>query len=167
MSLKVKNKAGFTLIEVITIFFIVTMALVGILALIVQSLSSQTYNKNNLVAYQLAQEGIELIRNFRDSSWLASQAWNAKFSQSGLYYVDYRDTLPHLTEDSRYGDLKQDAAGYYYHDLNSFYPSSGFNRLIRISMIDPKSATVRAQIVWTDHGRPYTYNLETILYDWR
>ena len=161
------EKKGFSIVEIITVLFIMSMGLVGILSLIVQNIQSQSYNKGNLIAYQLAQEGIELIRKVRDSNWRAGAAYDNNLAD-GQYYMDYRDAAPHLHDIANPGELimKQDGADFYINDPVAA-TTTPFSRLITIYKIDDHSLRVNAKIGWSENNRNYTYDLETILYNWR
>ncbi len=65
-----KNGAGFTLIEIIIAIFILSFAIVGIFTAfsIVLILTSDAVDR--LTATYLTQEGIEIVRNIRDTNWL-------------------------------------------------------------------------------------------------
>ncbi|MFA6194807.1 MAG: prepilin-type N-terminal cleavage/methylation domain-containing protein [Patescibacteria group bacterium] len=159
-------KSGFTLVEVIVILFIMSMGLVGILGLIVQNIQSQSYNKSNLIAYQLAQEGIELIRRVRDSNWRASLPYDDKLA-AGQYYMDYEDAAPNAYNPAMVEQIimGKNAANFYIHDTTA--TATPFSRLITIQTIDDHSFRVDSSITWAEHGRNYVYDLETILYNWR
>lgn len=62
-----KLNTGFTLVETMVAISIFTGAVLGLLALTGGSISNTTYAKNKLVAYFLAQEGVEYVRNLRDT----------------------------------------------------------------------------------------------------
>lgn len=67
---------GFTVLEVLVAIFVIT---VGVLAAFnaVQNISASfRTNASRLTATYLAQEGVELIRNKRDTNWLDGSAWN-------------------------------------------------------------------------------------------
>jgi len=64
------NKSGFTLTEVMIGMMILTVAIVAASNLLVGVVSSNRQNTNSLQAYYLAQEGIEAVRNIRDTNWL-------------------------------------------------------------------------------------------------
>lgn len=65
-----KNRRGFTLIEVVMATFILTVGVLGSFSL-VQRITTVTLSvSSQLEALYLAQEGIENIRNIRDSNWL-------------------------------------------------------------------------------------------------
>ncbi len=159
------DASGFTLIEIMIVLFIVSVGLVGVLGLIVQNIQSHDYNRSNLVAYQLAQEGIELVRNARDNNWRASRSFMNGLEE-GLYIADYQDEelvpydgLPDSTE------LHIDSNGFYVHDLSA--KPSGFSRIIKISEgPEEKSFKVNSLVTWFIRDREYSYNLEVIFYDW-
>ena len=151
--------------EVIVILFIVSLALVGLLSLIVQNIQSQNYNKGNLIAYQLAQEGTELVRKVRDSNWEAASSTFSNLA-TGRYFMDYEDTVPQLVSDDSEIILKKDADGFYFHSLASPLPVSGFSRDIWLTSLDEHSLRVLSRVFWSEHDRNYFYSLETILYDW-
>ena len=67
------NKKGFTLLEVITAIFILTVGVGGALSLMNQTLSTASIIEQRLIASYLAQEGIEIVRNIRDTNWLQSR----------------------------------------------------------------------------------------------
>lgn len=164
---------GFTLIEVTTILLVVSLGLIGVLTLIVQNIQNQSLNKNNLIAYQLAQEGVELIRKTRDSNWRAGNDWDKNLT-AGNYYMDYRDTIPHKFSGSGslYTRLKQDANGFYYHDTSSSDPDSQFSRMITLARKDwflwwQYGFYVRSRVTWVEQGRTNVYDLETLIYGWK
>lgn len=159
-------KRGFSLVEIITVLFIVSLALVGILSLLIQNIQSQGYNKSNLIAYQLAQEGVELIRKVRDSNWRGANQPLILILPSGQYYMDYTNSAPHIHIPSLSSELilKQDTNGFYYHGAGG--SSSGFSRLITLQTT-PTFVQVTVRVTWLDRNRNYAYDLETILYNWK
>ena len=72
--LLVHDKAGFTLIEGIIATGIIGTALVVGLSLAIANLSAAQTNSDRILAGQLAREGIEVVRNMRDSNWLRREA---------------------------------------------------------------------------------------------
>ncbi len=78
-----KTKKAETLVEVIIALFIVAMGAGVSTNLIINALQSSAYSKDSLIATSLAQEGIEAVRNIRDTNWLRFSAdkkncWNIK-----------------------------------------------------------------------------------------
>lgn len=64
------QRNGFTLIEVLTALFVLTMGLVSVTALLTHTVSSTAGVNSNLTASFLAQEGLEIARNTRDTNFL-------------------------------------------------------------------------------------------------
>jgi len=166
-------RSAFSLVEIVVILFIISLGLVGILSLIIQNIQSQSYNKNNFIAYQLAQEGVELIRQVRDSNWKNGVNFGTNLVPlSGFvaeYYMDYRDTMPHdaSSNPTLLTILKQDSAGFYFHGATSAATTTPFSRLIRVTDLSENNFRVNSLVSWQDHNRNYSYDLETFLYDWR
>ncbi len=158
--------AGFSLIEIITVLFVVSIGLLGVMSLIIQNIESQSFNQKNVVAYQLAQEGLELVRRTRDTNWLAGRGWDQGLT-AGDHYMDYRDAAPNPLSSDEPPKLYLTADNYYIHDFSGNYPDSGFSRLINIIKVSDSELSVKAQVDWTDRGRNFSYALETLLYDWR
>lgn len=64
------NKKGFTLLEVTTGTFLLTIGVLGVFALIQMIAAFTSSVSSQLTAVYLAQEAIENVRNIRDSNWL-------------------------------------------------------------------------------------------------
>ena len=70
-----KNQKGFTLTEVMIGMMILTVAIVSATQLLIGIMNSNKAIIHNLQAYYLAQEGIEAVRNIRDTNWLHNKKW--------------------------------------------------------------------------------------------
>lgn len=158
-------RRGFSLVEIIIILFIIAIGLLGVLSLIIQNIQSQSYNKNNLIAYQLAQEGVELIRMVRDSNWRQSRPYDTGLA-NGTFIMDYLDSLPYLSSGvSGEAILRQGANGFYYHGGSA--TSSGFSRYITINHENANTLKVVVNVSWQERGRNSYYDLQTLLYNWK
>lgn len=72
---------GETLLEVIIALFVIIIGSATATNLIITSLRANVYNRDNLIALNFAQEGIEMMRNVRDTNWLkfsgnTQECWN-------------------------------------------------------------------------------------------
>lgn len=72
------NKKAFSIIEVLIWIFIFTLWLTGIYAIITSTLKINDFNKNYIIASNLAREQLELIRNIRDSNYSKFKPFNLK-----------------------------------------------------------------------------------------
>jgi len=70
-----KNKKGFTLTEVLIGMMILTVAIVAGTSMLVGLIRSNRNIVSTMQAYYLAQEGIEIVRNIRDTNWLHNTNW--------------------------------------------------------------------------------------------
>lgn len=77
---------GFTLVETLVAISLLTLAIVAPITLTAQSLTTSYYARDQITAYYLAQEGIEVVRSVRDSNVLK----DALGQQANL--LDYNGT---------------------------------------------------------------------------
>lgn len=70
------NILWFSIIEVLIGIFVFSLGLVSIYALLVSSLNVNEYNKNAIIASNLAREQLEFFRNIRDTNYTNFTAWN-------------------------------------------------------------------------------------------
>ena len=66
----------FAIIEILIWMFIFSLWILSIYAILVQIININTYNKNHIVATNLAREQLELVRNIRDSNYVKIQKYN-------------------------------------------------------------------------------------------
>ncbi|MFA5135076.1 MAG: type II secretion system protein [Patescibacteria group bacterium] len=64
------NQSGQTLLELIIAITVLVVALVATIVLIVTSINASREARNKLIATNLAREGVETVRNVRDSNWI-------------------------------------------------------------------------------------------------
>jgi prepilin-type N-terminal cleavage/methylation domain-containing protein len=161
------NKKGFSIIEIMAVIFIVTVGMVGMLTLVYQSIKVQRFNKHTLIAYQLAQEGIELVRVIRDNNWQASERQGLDtVLPSGSYCLDYNNiTINTGSED--YCELFLNDLDLYTHTTTS--QRTPYTRTIEISPIvgyEGEAVLVSVEITWQESGGTMNYIAETKLFDW-
>jgi len=156
-----RAKSAFTLIEITVAIFVITIGVVGIYALLPKALFVADVSENKFIASQLAREGIELIRNIRDSNWLTpGNDWDENFNVCfGGCEIDYNDTAP-----SPWGDryLKIDSNGFYNYETGNL---SKFKRKITILSTGPSSYEIKVEVFWPSSYSPFV--LKADLYNWR
>lgn len=139
---------GFSIVEVMLAVFLVSVGVMASLALISSGIKHSTESRRQLIATMLSQEGIELVRNIRDT--------NAK---NGLDSFDEIDNGDHTMD---YSDTKlQSNSGNnkYLQYLNGFYKRGGsastsqFSRIIKITGSGDQR-TVYSTVVWENGNIP-------------
>lgn len=172
---RLQLKPGFSLIEILAVFFIIATTLTGVVSLIIQNIQVQSINRNNLIASSLAQEGVELIRQTRDANWKAGNYYLTNLND-GSYIIDYRLNTPQLLSGSIDSKI---------YLQNGFYINATggevnltptiFNRQVILEKQTSYGGLpavdaplqVRVLISWTDRQRPYNYELRALLFNWK
>lgn len=98
------NQGGFTLTEVMIGMMILTVAIVAATQILIGLIGFNQNNVNSLKAHYLAMEGIEIVRNIRDTNWLHNQDWlgegsgvlwggNLQADSSAIYGVEAKEVM--------------------------------------------------------------------------
>lgn len=67
---------GFSLLEIIIAISLLAVGIAGAVALISRTISVGSVVRNQLVAWHLAQEGMEVVYNIRNTNWTEQSAWD-------------------------------------------------------------------------------------------
>jgi len=94
---KVNKSRGFTLVETLVAIAIFTASILAVMAVLANSISDTNYAKKKITAAYLAQEGIEYVRNMRDTFVLTN-------NQTG--WADFiANDIPYLATDPNFDRL--------------------------------------------------------------
>ena len=170
-----RKKTGFSLIEIMVIISIVVIGMIGVLALLLQDMKAQSINKNSFIAYQMAQEGIEIVRATRDLYSVNNSSFPTSTFWGNDYIYTYSSANPLIKTSGANNETAvcADASGFYRSctttaETNS--PSTIFKRVVHVTAgtdADSQSFTrVIATVTWSERGKNYSYSWETHLYDW-
>lgn len=89
------HASGQSLLEVIVALGVIITGLVGTVMLIIYTLAALNVSESQVVATNLAREGIEVVRSIRDDNWLAME--------SGVSGAAWNDGLHTVTNDDYSG----------------------------------------------------------------
>ncbi|MFA7685396.1 MAG: type II secretion system protein [Candidatus Gracilibacteria bacterium] len=82
---KISNTKGFTLVETLIGLMILTMAIVAATSLLISVIQSNKQIVKTLQAHYLAQEGLEAVRNVRDTNWMNNRVnWKEGFGDEDI-----------------------------------------------------------------------------------
>jgi len=156
-----KNK-GFTILEAIFTFTIIVVGFSGVMTLILNTSRYSQINNYNLVAAYLAQEGLELVRNIRDSNWVDGNEWNYGIDNRS-YIIDYNDNSLNSEISDPYLYIDN---GFYSHDRSG--AKTIFQRVIEISTCDTTGDCIIASstVSWSDFGITRSITVSERLYNW-
>ena len=181
---KKRKQQGQSLMEAIVAIAILLMVVIAVLALTISGVTGQKNNEQQVVANNLAREGIELVRNLRDSNWVAGRPWYTGFEQNSVGLIDYRSTAVDYSIDAS-PQLGFDADGFYAHQ--PFLSGSPYSRTVQIQAIcfsqsveriaavetnclsseQQIGVKVSSTVTWQDDGDIRLVKLEDLLYDWK
>jgi len=151
-----ENKKGFTLLEVLVAVSVLVIGSVPAFSTIAQTISSATFARDKLIASFLAQEGIEIVKNIRNTNWIQGNSWNQGLSP-GSYQADYNDIPPFSSYNG--AQLRLDPNGGYSYDSGT---PTKFQRKITIQQIDSNELKVTVEVFWPGHS----YKVTSIITNW-
>ena len=163
------NQNGFSMMEMIVVLSIFTIGLLGVASLMLQTMQAEAVNAGYLKASMFAQEGLELVRGYRDDNWLDQTAtnWDDNFGDTdGEFIVDHRlgsinDNPDFISESATFLRLNGD---FYEHGVGVL---TNFRRLITVTNCGVDCRGIESRVEWKASGKEHSYVAETILYNWR
>ncbi len=175
-NLNAKTKEGFTLIEALIAIFLVVVGVTGALFLVNRIVVFTDITASRLTALYLGQEGIEIVKNIRDTNFLrvhrgvAGAAWDDGLLICGVptgCEVDFDD--PGLVV-FRDWYLKINGEFFNYGAVGVATP---FKRRIIITPIDTPGSLaeidkleVSVKVFWTKRGIDHQVIVQENLYKW-
>ena len=186
-------ESGFTLVEVMIGMMILTIAIVATTQVLIGQIRFNQQNVDSLSAYYLAQEGVEMMRNVRDTNWLHNFDW----LEGGVYLpLEVSDSLSYgINPNPAYfpATLGEQVDGV--DDLKKYAPfqislgeqkvwiggeeSEKFTREIQLLPITDEQcagfemtdcsefALVRSTVRWQEAQKQREISLEEILTNWK
>ncbi|MEI7890333.1 MAG: type II secretion system protein [bacterium] len=131
---KLQNKKGYSLVEVLFTLMILSVGLAGTALLMTVSIKNSIKAKNQVIAAELAQEGVELVKNIND---------NGSVISNGTYRVDNIDGITSSTDYLLY----QDVNGSYSHKAAGG-TASKFFRAVVIGDAVTGGKRISAAVTW-------------------
>ena len=179
--LQIPKTKGFTLIETLIAISILVLAVTGAFAAAQNGISSATFSKDQIVAFYLAEEGIEEIRNLRDQNGLAGVSWLSGIAGSvndPCYFgnVCMVDAVSPDKVISKCGTeagscpvLKQDPdTGFFGYD--SDWADSPFKREVQLVQVSPSNShevTIVVTVTWAKGLLSRQFQAKENIFDWQ
>ena len=88
------KRSGFSIIEVMLALAVISIAMTGFLSLAASNVAAGKQTEQRYLGLELAKEGIEVVRNMRDTNWLIGcsypgaadcRQWNSGLAQDKTY----------------------------------------------------------------------------------
>jgi prepilin-type N-terminal cleavage/methylation domain-containing protein len=165
---KFKNSKGFTFLEVIVAIFIISIGVVGVVKFMPSIISENSINYSRLTAAYLAQEGIEIARNIRDSNLLQGQSWDYGLNTAACNggceadYINASQPDPNLLSFGTGRYLYIGGSGFY-----GYFGATATKYKRKITFIsNGNDATVTVNVLWSERGKSYGFPVQERLYNW-
>ena len=163
---------GFTILEVLIATFVITVGLIATLLLINRTLIQASIFLPKLTAAYLAQEGIEIVRNIRDTNWVGGGVWNEGLVPSAVdcstgCEADYT-FIPSVSVLTPYNEgryLNTDISGPY--GYNPGGTATKFKRKITIETISSSTLRIIIRVEFEEREKIFSYTAQENLYKWR
>lgn len=176
--LRLNNESrGFTLVETLVALTILSVAMTPVLILASSSLRIATSIKNNIIAANLAQEGIESVRAIRDGNWFQGKPFDTDLSGcSAGCRIDWnsnsasqqnpQSTLPLAANPAL---LVSPGNGVYHNPETVIVGStpSIFSRKITIQPRSSGEMIVTSEVSWKERNSNRSILVEDHLFDWK
>lgn len=173
-----KLNAGFTLIETLVALSIFTISIVGLISATAGGLNNVTYAKNKITAMALSAEGVELVRNLRDTKSLTSDTgWSDFLSAVSICSVnckidaeesDINNTLTVCANnpDPCYINRHDNIVSPVYLGHNSSGTPTPFWRVIKITTIGTDEVEIISTVYWLQGSGVKSVVTSEHLFNW-
>jgi len=179
-----KNK-GFTVLEAIVAIFILSLSISGSFAAVRQGLSQSIIAKDEVTAYYLANEGIEIIKQKIESNkisnvvngtnfyWLSGVSGSGEPCNFGVVCRADGYSFALSACGGFFGSCpqlyKNNTTNYYGWPPggnNSGWTATNFKREILIESITPDEISVTVRITWTKGLINREFRAKTLIFNW-
>ncbi|MCX7615856.1 MAG: hypothetical protein N2Z68_00415 [Patescibacteria group bacterium] len=168
-----KNCRGQMLAETMVALGMVTIGLLGLLALLSYSLALNKVVADQYIATYLATEGIEITKNILDNQiargrgfGLGEGYFEADFNSSELFFLSKDKTQAQSSARSFYFDS---VSKRYSYQAGSQSQTTPFRRIIRLQQLNnPEKIVVNSIVFWkTRNQGSFEINLEDHFFNWK
>ena len=161
-------KKGFTIIESLVAISILLVAIAGAGSAIQTGISSYIFSKDQIIAFYLAQEGFEQIRNIRDENVLNGRSWLTGLALGTTYFTDAtQGTLTACPGSCPV--VRQDSVSGAYGHVRAWLPTVFRReiRLERISIDNSHEIAIHVTINWNKGATPRQFVARENIFNWQ
>lgn len=170
---------AFTLVETLIAVAVVTLAIVGPFHIAQGVLQSSYKARDELIASALAQEGVEFVRNMRDSNFVynlhngGSRSWLSGFDgtngpdcYTNACVVDSAQQTVISCGNSTCASRPLYLSGSNLYNQSLSGTVTRFTRSVRLTQISASETKVTVMVSWSSHGVVHTVTLTQNLRAW-
>lgn len=164
---KLSKNGGFTLVEILVVIFIFGIVIGAAMTLFNLNVFGANTVKNNYIASGLIQEGIEVMKNLRDSDWHSGKSFGSFGSSVGVTADGSYIGQWNSAQLANFVDafLKENTAtGLFSYDEGV---DTIFKRKIELSTVSAVEKKVVVTITWNQRNLARSLSAESHLFNWK
>ena len=155
------------MLETIISISVLTAAIIGPTALSSRSIRYVDVARNNLIASNLAQEGLELVRNIHLNNRISGQSWLQRLtgpcnSANGCFIDPIDLSIQGCGSKCRFLDFDKSLHLYNYNNGSKTI----FRRILTFNSINSDEVVVISSVRWSDRFGNHNFALETSMLNW-
>jgi type II secretory pathway pseudopilin PulG len=163
---------GFTLDESLVAIFILVLAVTGAFSAATSGINSAIHSKNQIVAFYLAQEAIEQIRNMRDENGLNGRSWLYGIAEPGspcaFGNICRVDTVANTltTCSGACPQLRQSTSNGFF-GYNAGYEATVFRRDVSLARINDNEISILVTVEWSKGLVQREFRARENIFNWQ
>lgn len=175
---------AFTLVETLIGAAVVTIAMVGPLYSVAQTLEQSRNARFQITAASLGQEAIEYVRSIRDENYIRTtqpdctngtcRNWLSSLDGTPGSIIGANCFTGACVVDPRANTVSRTITPLYINNSTRLYTQSAtggtvspYTRTVQLQAISANEAYVTVTVVWTLKGRTYRHVVTESLFDWQ
>lgn len=157
---KTKRCGGFAMAEAVLSVFVLATGLTAAVGLVVGNMNESIDSRNEIIASELAQEGVEIVRNIRDNNLVDDNAFFGGFTGDNYFFrVDRTNSNSpsYSSNDSSVGNINWDdfrmkyAGGWYAQSDIVSGPYESFKRAVQVQSYNGgEGKIITSFVIWGD-----------------
>ena len=170
------NKKGFTILELLGAILVISIGVLTAYGVVQRIITYTIDSSDRIVAAYLVKEGVEIVRNIRDTNWINNRDfdfgiidascllgyWEIEYNELNLACCSSCDGTDDFN-DLRF--LKVNASGYYSYSFGG--TNSKFKRKITITPDGVDKLKVIVDVFWKKRTQISSIRVQENIYDWK
>jgi len=145
-------RRGFSLIEVLISLLILSIGITAITILMANNVKNLQTSKNQIIASQLAQEGVELVRNLKDNNATLFKSDGIDKPSGSDYRIDINTTYGNFSNDSNTDKKLYLNSNFYIHTSGGGIATKFFRKIKIFNNATDKQVEITCYVSWNSKG---------------
>ncbi|MFC1720713.1 prepilin-type N-terminal cleavage/methylation domain-containing protein [Patescibacteria group bacterium] len=168
--IKQKNSTGFTMIETLVAIAVLLLSIAGPLTIASRGIVSAAFARDQITAFHLAREAVELVRNQRDTNTITNSNWTNGLAvcfspgckvepSTGVFSTCVAGNCPVLNINT--------VTGVYGYTTGGNWVETPFTRNITITNINPNEISISVTISWATGVLTKSFTIKENFLNWQ